>query len=199
MYEVLRSYIAENWVEVTGSILSLIYIYLSVNRKIGLWIFGFLSSALYIVVFFSSKFYADMTLQFYYLAVSVYGLINWKRGSGADSGHELPVVRLQLKQGPVLLAATLVVFVAYYLVLKSYTDSPMPFGDSATTALCVVGTWMLARKILENWLFFILADAVCVGLYVYKQLYPTAILFAIYTVMAFVGYYRWKKTLCEQS
>jgi len=83
----LFTYLHTNWVEIVGVILSLIYLYLSIKQKVSLWIFGFLSSALYIVVFFQTKFYADMSLQFYYLVISVYGWLNWKMGK-AGTGHE---------------------------------------------------------------------------------------------------------------
>ncbi len=195
MFDSIQNYLLANWIEIVGAFLSLIYLYLSVNQKISLWIFGFLSSAFYIVIFFESKFYADMTLQFYYLVVSVYGLINWQRGKNQETKEDLPVTNVGKKQSLTLGLITMLIFAAYYIVLKHYTDSPVPIGDSFTTALCIVGTWMLARKMLENWLLFILADGICIGLFIYKELYPTAILFTIYTIVAIIGYFRWKRSM----
>jgi len=80
-------------------------------------------------------------------------------------------------------------------VLKNYTDSPVPIGDAFTTALGVTATWMLARKYLEQWLLWIVANAVSLGLYMYKDLYPTAVLFFVYLILAFVGYYNWKRMM----
>jgi nicotinamide mononucleotide transporter len=91
-FDSVLEYVIDNWVELTGAILSLIYLILSVRQKIGLWIFGFLCAALYVYVFFQSKFYAGMTLQFYYMAVSIYGWIAWKKGT-TDTQPELPVTR----------------------------------------------------------------------------------------------------------
>jgi nicotinamide mononucleotide transporter len=190
------TYLQNNWIEIVGAILSLIYLYLSIKQKISLWIFGFLCSAMYVVVFYQSKFYADMTLQFYYLAVSVYGWINWKLGK-QQTGHEIPVIRTSKRMSVYLGLVIVFVFGLYYLVLVRFTDSPIPIGDSFTTALSVVATWMLARKMLENWLLWIIADSLLVGLFIYKGLFPTAILFVIYTLMAVVGYWQWKKTMVK--
>lgn len=186
------NYIQVNWVEITGSILSLIYLYLSIRQKVSLWIFGFLASALYVVVFFDSKLYADMSLQLYYLVVSVYGWINWKRGK---EEKELPATVTTKKMWLKLALATVAIYFIYYFVLLYFTDSTIPKSDSLVGALSIIATWMLARKLIENWLVWIVADALCVGLYIYKGLYPTVILFVIYTVMAVVGYFQWRKTI----
>lgn len=187
-------YISQHSIEITGAILSLIYLYLSIKQRISLWIFGFLCSALYIVVFFQSKFYADMSLQFYYLGVSVYGWISWKVGK-QRSGKELPIQQTKLKQALLLFSLTLAIFLLYYFILAQYTDSPVALGDSFTTALSITATWMLAKKMIEHWLLWIIIDTVSAGLYLYKELYPTAGLFIIYTVMAVVGWVQWRKSL----
>lgn len=189
-------YFIENWVELTGSLLSLIYLYLSVKQKAGLWIFGFLCSALYTVVFFQSKFYADMTLQIYYLGVSVFGWISWNAGKN-KLGNELSIKRTTTSSAIVISAIAFSLFWLYYYILTNYTDSPLPMGDSFTTALSVVATWMLARKMIEHWLLWIVIDSVSAGLYFYKELYPTAILFIVYTIMAVVGYFQWRKSLVK--
>jgi nicotinamide mononucleotide transporter len=82
-----------------------------------------------------------------------------------------------------------------WYILKEFTDSPVPMADALATALSIVATWMLARKILEHWLLWIFVDAFSVGLFLYKQLYPTVVLFVIYTVMACIGYIEWKRDL----
>jgi nicotinamide mononucleotide transporter len=92
---------------------------------------------------------------------------------------------------------SVVIFAIYSYILIHFTDSPLPKADSFTTALSIVATWMLARKILENWLLWIVVDAASAGMYFYKELYPTAILFVVYTVMAVIGYWQWRKTMNE--
>lgn len=135
-----------------------------------------------------------MSLQFYYVVISIYGWINWKQGR-PDTGEELPATQMSKRLFLNLCIATALIYFAYYLVLAKFTDSTIPKADSLVGALSVIGTWMLARKLIENWLVWIVADGLCVGLYVYKALYPTAILFIIYTLMAIVGYWQWKKAI----
>lgn len=188
------NYIQTNWIELVGAILSLIYLYLSIKQKISLWIFGFLSSAFYIVVFFDTGFYADMSLQFYYLAVSVYGWINWRHGT-QQGGHELPATKTSRRLTILLLLSSVHIYGVYYVILAKFTDSTIPISDSLVGTLSVIGTWMLARKLIENWLVWIVADGIATGLFFYKELYPTAILFIIYTAMAVVGYWQWRKTM----
>jgi nicotinamide mononucleotide transporter len=147
--DIIIQYVLNNWIEITGTVLSLIYLYLSIKQKVSLWIFGFLASALYVVVFFESKLYADMSLQFYYLIVSVYGWINWKRTKEAK---ELPASFTTPKMWLQLLIATVVIYFVYYVVLLYFTDSTIPKSDSLVGALSVIATWMLARKLIENWL-----------------------------------------------
>lgn len=188
-------YLIDNWIEITGSILSLVYLFLSVRQNIWLWIFGFASSALYIAVFFQSKFYADMSLQVYYLVVSVYGFLHWTLKKQASGGNDLPVVSVNGKQVMMLSLAAVVIWAIYYFVLSNFTDSDVAFPDSITTALSIVATWMLARKILEHWLIWIFVDAFSALLYLYKELYFTTGLFVVYTIMAIIGYLRWRKDL----
>ena len=192
--EVVIAYLQANWIELAGSVLSIIYLYLSIKQRVSLWIFGFLCSLLYAIVFFQSKFYADMSLQFYYLGVSVLGWISWRAGK-PENRKELPVKRTTPLSGAIILVIALVLYFLYYFILSEYTDSPLPKADAFTTALSIVATWMLARKMIEHWWLWIIVDSVSAGLYFYKALYPTAILFVIYTVMAIIGYRQWKKSL----
>ena len=188
------NYIQTHWIEIVGAILSLIYLDLSIKQKVSLWFFGIISSLFYIVVFFQTKFYADMSLQFYYVVISIYGWINWKRGN-AGANEELPTTQTSKRTWLYLAIATTIIYFIYYLILAKYTDSTIPKADSLVGALSIVGTWMLARKLIENWWIWIVADGLCVGLYFYKELYPTAILFIIYTIMSVDGYWQWKKEM----
>jgi len=189
----ILTYIQTNWIEIIGAILSLIYLYLSINQKVSLWFFGIISALFYIVVFFQSKLYADMSLQFYYVVISTYGWINWKHGKGGT--NNLPATQISKRLLLNLTIATVVIFFIYYLILTRFTDSTIPKTDSLVGALSIIGTWLLARKYIENWLVWIAVDGLCVGLYAYKGLYPTVILFIIYTIMSVDGYWQWKKTL----
>lgn len=196
----MTEYLFQNWVEIAGAVLSVIYLYLSIREKSALWIFGFISSLLYIFVFFESKLYADMSLSFYYLGVSIFGWITWQQKTTQLQDTKLHITRISgKKQLLQYVLGTLIAYLAYYLILQYLTDSTIPAADSVVGALSVIATWMLAKKKIENWLIWIVVDAFAAGLYFYKELYPTAILFVIYTVMAVVGYKQWKKTLSSSK
>lgn len=188
----LLSYLLAHWIEMLGTALSLVYLYLSIKQNIGLWLFGLLSSALYVVVFLQSKFYADMTLQVYYVGVSIYGYWNWRFGHRPDKQQALPVISAKAKQVLTLSLLACGIWAVYYIILVKFTDSPLPLCDALTTALSIVATWMLAKKILEHWLIWIFVDAFSAGLYFYKDLNITAVLYIIYAVMAVIGYFQWR-------
>lgn len=186
-------WIQNHYIEIIGAITGLVFLYLEIKQNIWLWPVGIITSALYIYIFFATKFYADMSLQFYYLAVSVYGWWHWLYGGRGEEAGELPIVRLKSGLAMVLLAITVAIFVLLVYVLINFTDSPVPYGDAFTTALSITATWMLTRKILEMWWLWMLVNAVSLGLYIYKGLYPTSVLFFFYFTMSIVGYLQWKK------
>ena len=151
------------------------------------------------VVFFHSKFYADMGLNAYYFFISIYGWALWSKRESGEEGGGLEVTRISLKQGAILLLITGFFFAGIGGVLDRFTDSPVPYWDAFTTALSFTATWMLARKIIEHWILWVIVDVVSMGLYLYRGLYPTLLLFSVYTVMAIIGYIQWKKTLQNTS
>ncbi|MEA1887792.1 MAG: nicotinamide riboside transporter PnuC [Bacteroidota bacterium] len=188
-------WLADHYIEVFGALTGIVYVILEIRQSIWLWPVGLITSAIYVWVFFASKFYADMALQSYYVVISIYGWYWWLKGGEKYDSDSLPVTRVSMKLAGILLFIFLLLFAGIWYLLFNYTDSPVPVGDAFTTALSIVATWMLARKIIEHWILWIIADFVSMGLYIYKGLYPTVILFAVYTVMAVIGYREWRKTL----
>lgn len=183
-------------IELIGAVLGLVYLFFSIRKSLWLWPVGLLSSGFYVVVFLHSKLYAEMGLQVYYVVISIYGWYHWIFGNRNNNcKNELPVSRVNQQQIILYSGSFILIYLGLYFLLKYFTDSTVPGWDSLATALSLIATWMLAKKILENWLLWILADGLCVGIYVYKELYPTAILFIIYTLLAFVGYLNWKKAI----
>lgn len=194
------SWFSGNYIEVLGVITGLIYLYFSVRQIIWLWPFGIISSALFILIFFNSKFYADMGLQVYYLGVSIYGWIYWSRGAvDRDERSTLPVRRINRQQALVLSVIGILLLLGIVYILKQFTDSDVPWGDGFTTAASIVATWMLARKILEHWMVWVIVDIVAAGLYFYKGLYPSFLLYLIFTIIAVVGFFQWKRSISENS
>ncbi len=184
-----------DYLEIIATIIGFVYIYLEIKELKLMWIAGVVLSVLYFVVFFNAKFYADMSLQLYYLFVSIYGWIEWSKKTGNSSEESKPIVKTPRKQIFALFLVTAVIFLAYAFVLKIYTDSPLPYWDSFTTSLSITATWMLAKKYIEQWWLWVLVDLTSAILYIYKNLYPTALLFAVYTALAIIGYFQWRKNM----
>ena len=195
MLQQILIWISNNYIELLGTIFGLLYILLSIKQNIWCWPAGLITSALYIYVFFSTKFYADMSLQVYYLFVSIYGWYHWMFGAKSKKQDDLKISKTSLKTALVLLLITILLFVLISYILVNYTDSTIPYWDSFTTAASVVATWMLARKMIEHWLIWIVVNTVSLGLYIYKGLYPTVILFIVYTILAIIGYIEWKRKM----
>jgi nicotinamide mononucleotide transporter len=188
-------WLINNYIEVIGAVTGLIYLYLEIRQNIWLWPVGIITSAFYIYIFFVSKFYADMGLQVYYLVISIYGWHHWLTGGKGQNRDELPITRIDWRTALILLPITIAIFAIIAFVLIRYTDSPVPLGDAFTTALSITATWMLARKIIEQWWVWVVVNLVSLGLYVYKGLYPTSVLFFFYFSMAIVGYFEWKRAM----
>ena len=190
----MLDWIIRNYIEITGAVLGVLFLYFEIKQNWWLWPLGVLTSFFYIFIFYQAKFYADMGLQVYYVVISIYGWWYWWRGS-SDSKEELPIVRLSSKLAWTLVGLTVPMFVLISFILVRFTDSPVPYWDAFTTAISITATWMLARKILEQWFLWMLVNLVSLVLYVYKGLYPTVVLFAFYSVLSFVGYVQWKRSL----
>lgn len=201
MIDILLEWLFSNKIELLGAILGLIYIYFSIRQNILTWPTGLLTSAFYVVVFLRSGFYADMGLQVYYVVISIYGWYFWLKGKRNVNvtENQLPVRTTSKKIWINLSGIFIIIFVAILYILLKFTDSNVPYLDTLTTALSIVATWMLAKKYIEHWLIWIFVDVLSIGLYIYKSLWPTVILFTVYTAMAFIGYVEWKKDLKQQN
>lgn len=198
--DIITNYITTHTLEVAGTMLGLLYLWLELKASIWLWIVGILMPAIYIIVYYQAGLYADFGINIYYLLAAFYGLAVWttggkKHGGGAKS---MPIRQTPHKYYLPLLTVSTILWAAIYTALTQLTDSNVPLYDSFTTALSVTGLWMLARKYTEQWLAWIAVDAVSTGLYIYKELYSTSILYGIYTIIALYGYKKWMKQ-CRQT
>ena len=190
---VIYQWLIDHYIEVCGTLTGFLYLGFSIRQHFLTWPAGLFNALFYIAVFFSSKIYADMTLQFYYVAISIYGWWRWHHGN--TTGNLLGVTRTSRTLWLKLLASSILLFIAIAFILVRYTDSPVPILDGLTTALSIVATWMLAQKKIEHWLMWIVVDSISMGLFIVKGLYPTTLLFFVYTVLAIYGYFEWRKEL----
>ena len=188
-------------IEIFGALAGLCYVIFSIRRNILLWPVGFISSGIYFIVFFNSKLYATMVLQLYYMGISIYGWYYWKFGDKTNQREDNKIVTRNIKVNTLIICiiSALVLECPVFLILRNLTDSPYPVFDSVTTTLSIIATWMLARKYKENWLIWIFADTLSASLYLYMKLYATTILFITYVILAFIGYFEWKKELYSEK
>ncbi|MBG7619966.1 nicotinamide mononucleotide transporter [Herbaspirillum sp. AP02] len=176
--------------ELVSFALAVLTVWLNIGQNHWAWLFSILSSLLYAAVFADARLYGDAGLQFVFVAVSVWGWYQWLRGG--DQHRPLQVSRLA-PSGWVMMAA--VWLAGWWLLswfLQRYTDTDVPHMDGFLTAGSLVGQFLLSRKKLENWLVWIAVDLLYVGLYLYKHLSLTAMLYALFVVMAAAGWRRWK-------
>lgn len=185
----------EQALEYFGVLTGLIYLGLEIIQRRAMWIVGFLTSFIYIFVFFFSKFYADMSLNIYYVCISIYGFWQWRKSDaiGKTEKTEIRYCHLNMKLTLGICLVTALLYGVMYFILSRYTDSPVPAGDAFTTALSITATWMLARRILEHWWFWVVINGVSAILYYRRELYPTCFLFICYGVLAIIGWITWKR------
>lgn len=188
--------------QILGLTVGLVYLYYEYNASHKVWIAGLIMPMVSMFVYFRKGLYADFGMNIYYLLMAVYGYLAWtgklRFGRKAESNKEeapLKIRHLPWQSYLWLVPAAGALWVAIALFLINATDSTVPWADAFTTALSIVGTWMLARKYLEQWITWIMVDSVCVVLYIYKDIYPYAILYAIYTAIAVLGYFKWKRMM----
>ncbi len=179
--------------ELVAVVVTLAAVYLTTRQNIWCWPLGMVSVTLYALVFHQARLYADMGLQGLYLALAVYGWWAWLRG-GEDHG-ELEVSLASNRVRMRLAAIGMLAGIALGLALDRFTAASLPFMDSILTSFSIIAQWMQTRKLLEAWLFWLALDLVYVGMFLYKGLYPTAWLYAIFLGLAVRGFVEWRRSM----
>ena len=190
--------------ELIGTIVGLVYLWLEYRASIYLWAASVVMPAIYIFVYYDAGLYADFAVNIYYLVIALYGWLAWKTGFRLFGKQDKSEAELAISRTP---AKTWIGIVAVYIatqlfiawLLICYTDSTVAWADSFTTALSIVGMWMLARKYIEQWWVWCIVDVASSALYVYKGLHFTAILYAVYAIIAIFGYFKWKKLMQNEG
>jgi nicotinamide mononucleotide transporter len=182
--------------ELISFVLSILTVWLNIRRIHWAWLFAIVSSATYGIVFFEARLYGDAGLQAVFIAASIWGWYEWLRGIGADD-KPLVVTRLDGKGWIWSLAGWALGFLLLSWFLHAYTDTDVPHMDGFLTAGSLLGTVLAARKKVENWHVWIAVDVLYVGLYVYKGLHLTAVLYALFVAMAVLGLRTWARAARE--
>jgi len=181
--------------ELTAVLFAMAYLLLAVRENVWCWLFAFLSTAIYTVLFWDVSLLMESALNVYYMAMAVYGWYQWTRGgtNGDDRPHALPVRSMSGAQHAVVIAGIAIFSLVSGYLLSEHSSAAWPYIDSFTTWASVITTYLVARKYLQNWLYWIVIDAVSVPLYIDRGLNLTALLFVAYVVIAVVGYFKWRE------
>jgi nicotinamide mononucleotide transporter len=183
--------------EIAAVLTSVIGIWLSTRRKLSSWPVILVSCVLYALVFRREKLYSDMLLQFVYMAFAIYGWWHWWRGVKEEG-----TVRVERLSGQGLAAGVVVGAAGSFLLgflMAHYTDAALPHIDAALTSFSLVAQWWSTRKHIANWWLWIVVDALEIGVFLYKRLYLTSVLFAFLIFLAVLGLRAWNKAIREQE
>ena len=183
--------------EILGFLTGAVCVWLLVKENIWSWPIGIANNIFYIVVFWWAKLYADMGLQFFYIVISIYGWWNWLHGGRNRS--ELSVTqasaRAMIGYSALVAASTGVL----YWVLHRYTPSTVPLGDGLSAALFLTAQYMMSRKVVENWWLWIVGNFLAIGLFYYKGLFLTAMLYTIFLLMCVLGLREWRRAAQQEG
>ena len=188
----MEAFFSGHWLDILTTVLGLIYIWLEYRASIALWVIGIIMPALDIYLYWSHGLYGDAGMACYYTLAAFYGFAVWKFKKTKKLKLPLPIIHMPKSKYPPAIVFFLLAWGATYYVLITWTNSTVPVLDSFTNALSFVGLWALARKYLEQWLFWMVVDLVCTILYVQKGIPFKAMLYGLYVVIAVMGYYKWK-------
>ena len=179
--------------EIFAVIFALLYLFLAMKQNIACWYAAFISTLIYIIIYWDVSLYMESLLNFYYLLMAIYGWINWNKKSQIDKNY---VISWSYQNHIVVILLILILTVISGFSLQK-TDAVYPYLDSFTTWASVITTFMVAQKTLSNWIFWIIINSVAIFLNFDRELYLTVILLMTYQVMSIYGYYQWRKSYYE--
>lgn len=192
MTELLQSFllIEFNWsiLETVAVIFSLLYVYLAAHQNNLCWLAAVISVSLYIYICFNAKLYAETILQVFYFLMAIYGFYSWKKNNSQLQISTWPIKKHLF----IIFLGTILTFFLGF-IFSNFTDAEMPLVDSFTTVFSVFATYMVVKKILSNWLYFIIIDIISTYLYFSRDLHLTSLLFLLYTFIAVAGFIKWNR------
>lgn len=189
--------------ETVAVVAAVVYLVLAIRQNIWCWAAALLSTAIYLYVFYNARLYMESGLQVFYIGMAIYGWYQWRHGHSADQQDseigELPITSWSSKQHAIAIAVILALTLMSTVVLARFTDAAMPLLDSLTTWGSVVATFMVARKIFENWHYWFVIDSLSIYLYLSRDLHQTALLFGLYLILIVIGLRTWRKDMDAAS
>ncbi|MDA1299028.1 MAG: nicotinamide riboside transporter PnuC [Proteobacteria bacterium] len=182
---------ANSWLELTAVVLAIAYLLLAVRENSLCWYAALASTAIFLMIFWQVKLYMESGLQVYYLIMAVYGWYQWTRG-GRDQGG-VPITTWSARTHVTVIGTVIAAALLSGYLLSTFSDARMPYLDSLTTWASIVTTYMVATKVLENWIYWLVIDSISIFLYIDRELYFTALLFAAYVIIVVFGWFAWRK------
>ncbi len=184
------------WIEFIAAALAVVYLVLAIRQRVQCWIAAFASSCLYVWVLFGAHLYMESALNAFYAAMAVYGFWQWQRGG---AGGALIVRRWPIARHVAGSLGVIVLSLISWYFLRRFTPAAWPFVDSIVTWASVFATYLVARKVYENWHWWLAIDAVSLYLYSNRRLYLTMALFALYLVLIVIGMRQWRRSLAAPA
>ncbi|MDX2109150.1 MAG: nicotinamide riboside transporter PnuC [Verrucomicrobiota bacterium] len=197
LLEWLSAFTTDDLLEWSGVLTGITAIFLTAKRHLLCWPIGMINVIIYGVFFYRINLYADAGLQGFYFLTCIYGWWHWARGG--ENHAEAPVRSLTGRERLIGTAAVTVAIIIIWTALKSFTNASYPFWDTVASCLSVAAQLLVMRKILDNWVIWLFVNIISICLYLAKAAYPTAALYAIFLILALVGYNNWRKALSGQA
>jgi nicotinamide mononucleotide transporter len=183
---------ATGWMEMIAAALAVVYLLLEIRQRLECWAAAFVSSCLYVWVLFGARLYMESVLNAFYAAMAIYGFWQWQQGTG---GAALAVCRWPMRRHLAGLLGVVCLAVISSYFLRRFTPAAWPFVDSMVTWSSVFATLLVARKVYENWHWWLVIDSVSLCLCFNRRLYVTMLLFGLYLVLIVIGMRQWRRTL----
>lgn len=182
--------------EIFAVLISLIGVGLTVIRNMWCWLFNFFAFALYAYLFYEFKLYGETILQFFFMVVNFYGFYYWLKGKQQD--HDIRIEPIAVQTAIIQMIIASIGGLLFGLVLKNFTDAAVPMLDSQLAAFSLLATYWTSRKHIATWILWVFVDIIYVGMFIYKDLFLTAALYAAFVLMAAYGWYQWEKVKKKQ-
>ena len=182
--------------EIAATLLGIAYVVLAAKESQWAWPFAFFSTLIYTVIFWDGALVASSLLNFYYMVMAVYGFMLWKKD---EHGETLPISRWSLKHHIIFIAAGVIGTLLLGYLTSTYAGAKFAYHDAFVMVFSGIATWMMAKKVLENWLYWMVVDSTAAVLYYKSGYLATIVLFVLYVILAFYGYASWKKAYGEQN
>lgn len=183
--------------ETVAVVLAIAYLLLAVKENSLCWYCAFFSTAIYVYIFGDVSLYMESALNVYYMAMAVYGWYQWRHGGASGAGRA--ICRWGFEQHVIALLLILAGTLLSGYLLDANTDAKLPYLDSFTTWASVMTTLMVARKVLENWLYWMVINSVSIFMFIDRELYQTAVMLGLYLGLSVVGYFAWRKVYLNQN